>query len=222
MSESFDKSESNTVRRSPSRGIYDKPSVYEVIDAALTCNVGLSTENGPVVIPMVHARVGDTVLIHGATTSRTMKYLTSDQPVCLSFVHIDGIVLARSLYDHSFNYRSVVGFGHGVIVPDDEKMDALKKLTERLVPGRWTGAREPNPQELRATNIVAISLDSASAKIRDGGPADQEEDYALPHWAGVLPIQSVFGDVEPDNDYAVPDCIASLVGRRVDDRAVQQ
>jgi nitroimidazol reductase NimA-like FMN-containing flavoprotein (pyridoxamine 5'-phosphate oxidase superfamily) len=150
------------------------------------------------VIPTHHARRGDQMLLHGASTSRLMNHLESGAEVCLSMTLVDGIVLARSVFHHSMNYRSVVLFGRGSPVTGEEKLGALEAFTEKLLPGRWDDARQPNPQELKATSVVSVPIQSASAKIRTGPPKDDEEDYALPVWAGILPLEQRLGTPEPD------------------------
>jgi nitroimidazol reductase NimA-like FMN-containing flavoprotein (pyridoxamine 5'-phosphate oxidase superfamily) len=212
----FDITPINRLRRIPERGIYDKETIYQIIDDALICHVGLVQDGRPFVIPTLHARRDDEILLHGATTSRLIRHAQAGNQLCLTFTHVDGIVLARSVFHHSINYRSVVLFGHGQLVQGDQaNMDALEQFTERLLPGRWDDARSPNAKELKATSIVAISIESASAKVRSGEPGDDEEDYALPHWAGVLPVRQEVGSPEPDgrlaDDTPLPDYIADYI-----------
>jgi uncharacterized protein len=182
--------ERNRIRRVPKRGHYDKDTIYRILDEGLVCHVGLVEDRQPVVIPMNYARRGDTVILHGAPASRLLKYVQAGHPVCVTVTLLDGLVLARSVYHHSMNYRSAVVFGRGrVIEEEQEKLAALEVLTEHIVPGRWQDARRPNRQELDATTVVSITIESASAKVRTGPPVDDEADYELPVWAGVLPIQ---------------------------------
>lgn len=182
--------ERNRIRRVPKRGHYDKDTIYRILDEGLVCHVGLVEDGQPVVIPMNYARRGDTVILHGALASRLLKYVQAGHPVCVTVTLLDGLVLARSVYHHSMNYRSAVVFGRGrVIEEEQEKLAALEVLTEHIVPGRWQDARRPNRQELDATTVVSITIESASAKVRTGPPVDDEADYELPVWAGVLPIQ---------------------------------
>ena len=193
----FEKTERNTVVRVPDRGKYDRETIYRIIDEALICHVGLVQDEQPFVIPTLHARRGDQILLHGATTSRLIKHVQAGHAVCLTMTLVDGIVLARSVFHHSINYRSVVLFGHGrLIESDDEKLSALQHFTECLIPGRWADARQPNQKELKATSIVAVPMEGASAKIRVGPPVDDEEDLQLPVWAGVLPIKQQIGPPE--------------------------
>jgi nitroimidazol reductase NimA-like FMN-containing flavoprotein (pyridoxamine 5'-phosphate oxidase superfamily) len=189
MSE-FPITERNRTRRMPKRGQYDKDTVYRILDEGLVCHVGLVENDQPVVIPMNFARRDDTLILHGAPASRLLKYVQAGHPVCVTVTLLDGLVLARSVYHHSMNYRSAVVFGRGrLIETEQEKLAALEVLTEHIVPGRWQDARRPNRQELDATAVVSITIESASAKVRTGPPADDEDDYQLPVWAGVLPIQ---------------------------------
>lgn len=188
----------NRVRRVPNRGAYDKETIYSIVDAALICHVGLVQDGEPFVIPTLHARRGDEILLHGATTSRLMVAAASGQPLCITTTLVDGLVLARSGFHHSANYRSAVIFGRGQAVPAEEKMACLAQFTEKLLPGRWDDVRAPNAQELKATTVVAVTIENASAKIRTGPPKDDEEDYALPIWAGVLPLEQQYGALQAD------------------------
>ena len=182
--------ERNRVRRVPKRGQYDKDTIYRILDEGLVCHVGLAEDGQPVVIPMNYARRDDAVILHGAPASRLLKYVQAGHPVCVTVTLLDGLVLARSVYHHSMNYRSVVVFGRGrLIEAEQEKLAALEVLTEHILPGRWQDARRPNRQELDATAVVSVAIETASAKVRTGPPADDEDDYQLPVWAGVLPIQ---------------------------------
>jgi uncharacterized protein len=189
MSE-FPISERNRIRRAPKRGQYDKETIYRILDEGLVCHVGLVEDHQPVVIPMNYARRDDTLILHGASASRLLRYIQAGNLVCVTVTLLDGLVLARSVYHHSMNYRSVVVFGQGrLIEAEPEKLAALEILTEHILRGRWQDARKPNRQELDATAVVAIAIESASAKVRTGPPVDDEADYQLPVWAGVLPIQ---------------------------------
>jgi nitroimidazol reductase NimA-like FMN-containing flavoprotein (pyridoxamine 5'-phosphate oxidase superfamily) len=188
--DSFPRSERNKVRRLPQRAQYDKETIYRIIDATPICHVGFVQEEQPYVIPMLHGRVGDTLYFHGAHASRLLKQAGAGQPMSVAFTLLDGLVLARSVFHHSVNYRSAVIFGTGGLVESDaEKLVALEALTEHITPGRWADARRPNPQELKSTAVISLHIESASAKIRTGGPVDDEADYALPVWAGVVPLE---------------------------------
>jgi len=189
MSE-FPVTERNQVKRVPKRGQYDRETIYRILDEGLICHVGFVQDGQPVVIPTLYARRGDTLILHGAKTSRMLQYIQAGHPVSVTVTLVDGLVVARSVFHHSMNYRSVVLFGRGrLIEPDGEKLQALEVLTEHILRGRWQDARQPNRQELDATSVVAIAIESASAKIRTGPPMDDEADYSLPIWAGVIPLR---------------------------------
>jgi len=179
-----------TVKRQPRRGIYDRATIDAILDQGLICHVGFSVDGETFVIPTIHVRVGDKVYLHGSRASRMMQALAGGADVCLAVTIVDGLVLARSAFHHSMNYRSVVLFGKASIVDDDaDKVAALQALTEHLVPGRWADVRGPSEQELRQTMVLAIPIQEASAKLRSGPPKDDEVDYALPFWAGVIPLR---------------------------------
>lgn len=212
----FKKTDVNRVRRVPDRGRYDKKTVYEIVDEALICHVGFVQDGRPFVIPTLHARRDDEILLHGATTSRLIKHVQAGHDLCLTVTHLDGIVLARSVFHHSLNYRSAILFGKGYLIEgDEETMVALAQFTERLMPGRWADARQPSRQELKATAVVALPIEMASAKVRSGPPGDDEEDYGLPVWAGVLPIVQTVGPLQADGRLAeaikVPDYLVTYV-----------
>lgn len=186
----FPKTDKNRVKRLPDRARYDRETVYQILDEALLCRVGFAADNQPYVIPINFARVENTIVLHGSKSSRLLRHIEAGNPVCVEATILDGLVLARSVFHSSVNYRSVVLFGTGRVVTDNaEKMSALEAITEHLIPGRWSEARLPTEKELNATLVVAIEIDSASAKVRSGPPGDDEADYALPIWAGVLPLE---------------------------------
>ncbi len=187
---SFEKTARNTVQRVPRRADYDVETVHRMFDQAWFCHVGFASDAGPVNIPMFHARIDDRIIFHGATTSRLMILLASGAPVSLSVAMVDGLVLARSLFHHSLNYRSAVAFGHGEIITGAESRSrAFQAVADKVMPGRWDEARHPNEQEAKATLLCSVRVESASAKIRTGGPVDDETDYAMDVWAGVVPVQ---------------------------------
>jgi nitroimidazol reductase NimA-like FMN-containing flavoprotein (pyridoxamine 5'-phosphate oxidase superfamily) len=187
------------VNRLPSRGYYDKETINQIIDEALYCHVSFVHNNQPYIIPTIHARMADRIVLHGAKGSRMLKHLAERNEVCIAFTLMDGLVLARSVFHHSMNYRSVVLFGKGKLIENKvEKLEALKTITEHLILGRWDDARQPNEKELNATTVVSINIDEASAKIRTGPPIDDEEDYKLPVWAGLIPISQKYDS--PEND----------------------
>ena len=216
----FEKTDRTRVRRVPELGHYDSATVYEIFDAALICHVGIVEEGQPVVIPMLHARDRDRLLLHVASSSRLQLALQGGQQICVTVTHLDGIVLARSIFNHSMNYRSAVLFGRGSLISDEtEKLAALEYFSEKMMPGRWEDARPPSDNELKATSIVAIEIESASAKISSGPPEDDDEDYALPVWAGVVPIRQVIGTPEDDPrllpGQTVPEYVYKFVRERV-------
>ena len=203
----FPKTPRNRVKRLPKRAEYDREAVYAVVDSAPICHVGFVQDGQPFVLPTIHARIDDTLIIHGSTASRMMKQLGSGAELCVTMTHLDGLVLARSAFHHSMNYRSAVLFGRGEIIRDQaEKLAALEAVSEHLVPGRWGDVRQPTEQELKATTVVRMPIESASVKTRSGDPIDDDADYALPIWAGVLPISTVPGALRADGrlDPAVP------------------
>ena len=178
------------IRRTPERGRYDRATIYRILDEALICHVGFVEEGQPYVIPINFARVEDTIVMHGAKASRLLKHIEAGRPVCVEATLVDGLVLARSVFHHSVNYRSVVLFGTGRLLDEDqEKLAALEAITEHLIPGRWREARQPNRKELNGTSVVSIQIEEASAKVRVGPAVDEEEDYGWPVWAGILPLQ---------------------------------
>jgi nitroimidazol reductase NimA-like FMN-containing flavoprotein (pyridoxamine 5'-phosphate oxidase superfamily) len=181
------------VKREPKRGRYDRETIDAILDEALVSHLGFVHDGQPFVIPTLHARAGDRVYVHGSAASRMLRELDGGVPVCLTATLFDGLVLAKSVFNHSVNYRSVVVLGTATRVPDEEKEQALRALTEQLAPGRWDEARTPTSQELKATWILSLPLDEASAKLREGGPEDEPEDVDLPVWAGVVPTHLAAG-----------------------------
>jgi hypothetical protein len=178
------------VRRLPARASYDRTVIDGILDEALVCHVGFAVEGQPYVIPTVHARAGDRLYLHGSAASRMLRTLAGGVEVCVTVTLLDGVVLARSAFHHSLNYRSVVILGTATALTDpDEKLAALERIVEHVAPGRSAEVRPPNAQELRATLVLAVPVTEASAKIRAGGPLDDEDDYALPCWAGVIPLR---------------------------------
>ena len=178
-----------TVKRLPARGVYDRESIYAILDEALVCHVGFVDEGQPFVIPTIHARDGDRLVLHGSRRSRMLIRLGEGVPACITVTLLDGLVLARSAFHHSMNYRSVVVLGRATEIGDrGAKRAALRQLVERIVPGRSSDSRGPSDAELDATGVVAFPLDEMSAKVRTGPPKDEETDYELPHWAGVIPL----------------------------------
>ena len=200
-------SDRTTVRRLSERGVYDRAVIDAILDEALICHVGFVVDGTPVVIPTIHARSGDTLYLHGSPASRMLRSMRSGADVCVTVTLIDGIALARAPFHSSMNYRSAVIFGAPRIVDDpEEKCRAFRVLTEHVTQGRWDDSRRPNDKEVRGTLVVAIPITEASAKVRTGPPKDDEEDYGLPLWAGVIPLQLTAGD--PISDPRLLDGIA--------------
>jgi nitroimidazol reductase NimA-like FMN-containing flavoprotein (pyridoxamine 5'-phosphate oxidase superfamily) len=187
------------VNRLPKRGDYSQETIYGILDAAFLCHVGFVVEGQPYVIPTGYGRAGDTLYLHGSAASRMLRTLAGGVDVCVTVTLLDGIVLARSAFNHSMNYRSVVILGRATPVEDEaEKTEALRVISEQIVPGRWEHVRKPSAQELKATAVLVLPITEASAKIRTGPPGDEEEDYALDVWAGVLPLAIKAGEPVPD------------------------
>jgi uncharacterized protein len=187
-----------TLRRHKERGQADRAELYAVLDTGLICHLGVTTDTGPVVLPTAYGREGDTLYLHGSSANRALA-AADGQQVCVTVTHTDGIVCARSVFSHSVNYRSAVIFAAATIVTDaDERRQALRIITDHLIPGRWAAARQPTAKEMAATAVLRLPLREASVKIRTGMPGDPEEDLGLDVWAGVLPIAVTFGEPQPD------------------------
>ena len=181
--------ERTRVVRESHRGAYDRESIYKILDEGYVCHVGFAVDVQPYVIPTLFARIGDAIYFHGSAASRMLRQASDGIPVCVTVTLTDGLVLARSVFNHSMNYRSVVALGKATLVEQPEdKLEALHAFTEKIIPGRWNDARQPNEKELKATNILCLPLTEVSAKIRVGPPEDDGPDYALPVWAGVIPL----------------------------------
>jgi len=193
-------SERVRLRRRRERGSYERETIDAILDEALIAHLGITDGDGqPLVIPMLHARCGDVVYCHGSSAGRTLRTLAGGAPACLTVTLLDGLVLARSAMHHSANYRSVMLLGRASTVESEaEKLAALEAIVEHIVPGRWPDVRAPSENELRATAVVAIPIEEASAKLRSGPPLDEESDYSLPAWAGVIPIAGRAGAPVPD------------------------
>ena len=188
----FKKTDRTSLKRLPARGHYDRELVHKILDEGFICHVGFIVDGAPVVIPTGYGRVGDKLYIHGSQASRMLRTLKTGIPACVTVTLVDGLVLARSAFHHSINYRSVVIFGNANLVEDPaEKSEALLAFSEHVIRGRWNDVREPTEQELKATTVLRIELEEVSAKVRTGPPIDDEEDYSLPVWAGVLPLRVV-------------------------------
>ena len=207
------------VSRVPDRARYDAGTVHAILDAATVCHVGVVDDRDfPVVIPVLHARVGDTLYLHGSSASRLFRTAPRKE-ICVTATLVDGLVFARAVFHNSVNYRSAVLFGRPERVEEEAaKREALRAFTEKLMPGRWEDSREPTSQELKGTAVLRMEIDEATAKVRTGGPIDEPEDYALPHWAGHIPLREVAGEPIPDKrleeGVAVPAYVEELLRER--------
>jgi uncharacterized protein len=182
------------VVREPQRAVYDRDAVNQILDEAFLCHVGFVVDGQPFVIPTSYGRDGDVLYVHGSAASRMLRNLDQGVRVCITVTLVDGLVLARSVFNHSMNYRSVVILGTATLVGDPaEKLAALRALSERIIPHRWDDARQPNDKELKATSVLRLPINEYSAKVRVGPPLDDEEDYAFPTWAGVIPLEMTTG-----------------------------
>jgi uncharacterized protein len=207
-----------TLHRLSERGKTERADLYTVLDAGLICHFGVVIDGYPVVLPTGYGREGDTLYLHGSSGNQALR-AADEHEICVTVTHLDGLVCARSLFNHSINYRSAAIFGTARLIRDDaRKLAALRVVTEQLVPGQWDYARQPSRKELAATAVLELSLAEASVKVRTGGPHDDEEDYDLDVWAGVVPAQLTFGPAEPDPDLRadvnLPDHIKALSGHR--------
>lgn len=204
-----------TLGRSKERGSSDRNDLYEVLDAGLICHLGVVVDGHPMVVPTGYGRLGETLYLHGSTGARSLR-ASEGTDVCVTVTHLDGIVLARSIFHHSVNYRSAIIYGRARLLTDpEERLAGLRAVSEQLAPGQWDYVRQPSPKELAATAVLALSLEEASVKMRRGEPSDEEEDYGLPVWAGVLPLVTSWG--EPLPDPALPEGIdvpVHIGGRR--------
>jgi len=205
--ESFAPTSRTRVVREPDRGVYEREAVYRILDEGFICHVGFNLDGQPFVIPTSYGRSGDNLYIHGSAASRMLRNVSDGIPVCVTVTLTDGFVLARSVFNHSMNYRSVVALGKAMLVETPaEKREALHAFTEKIIRGRWNDARQPNDKELKATSVLRLPLTEVSAKVRTGPPLDDDPDYALPVWAGVIPLQLVPGEPIRDErcDASIP------------------
>ena len=213
--QNFEKTTRNKVRRLPKRGHYDKKTIYSILDDGFLCHIGFVADGQPFVIPTSYGRDGDKIYVHGSSKSRMLMNAEKGIPLCLTVTHMDGLVLARSSFHHSMNYRSVVVFGTAHPVEGKEKENALLIISENILKGRWEEARKPNEKELKATSVLCLNIDSASAKIRTGPPGDEKEDYDLDVWAGVIPFSQHMGApiVDPllKDGIPVPESVKNLL-----------
>jgi nitroimidazol reductase NimA-like FMN-containing flavoprotein (pyridoxamine 5'-phosphate oxidase superfamily) len=194
MSETQIPTQRTRVIREPERGVYDRGAVYRILDEGFICHVGFAVDGQPFVIPTSYGRKDATLYIHGSAASRMLRQLKQAVPVCVTVTLLDGLVLARSVFNHSMNYRSVVVLGKATLVDDpSDKIAALRVLSEHILPGRWDDVRQPNERELKVTSVLRLPIEEFSAKVRSGPPIDDEEDYLFPTWAGVIPIEMKVG-----------------------------
>lgn len=212
--------ERTRVKRLPARGAYDRQTIYSILDEGIVCHVAYIVDGQPYVIPTGYARVEDHIYIHGSSASRMLRNLAEGVNVCVTVTLLDGLVLARSAFHHSMNYRSVVILGNATLVDDaDEKASALEAFTEHVIPGRWADIRWPNDLEIKATSVLKLAIDEASAKVRAGGPKDDDEDYSMDVWAGVIPLAISNREPIPDplmqNQTPVPEHVSEY-GRMKD------
>lgn len=192
MSETYTPTSRTRVVREADRGVYDREAVYRILDEGFICHVGFNLDRQPFVIPTSYGRSGDNLYVHGSAASRMLRSLDQGIPVCVTVTLLDGLVLARSIFNHSMNYRSVVVLGTATVVQDPaEKLEALHRLSEHILPGRWAESRQPNERELKATFALRVPITEFSAKVRQGPPIDDEEDYDFNTWAGVIPLETV-------------------------------
>ncbi len=194
MSQPYTPTPRTRVTREAGLAVYDRTAAYQILDEGFLCHVGFVADGQPFVIPTSYGRKDDNLYIHGSAASRMLRHLDQGIPVCVTVTLLDGLVLARSIFNHSMNYRSVVILGTAVAVTDpDEKLLALRALSEHILPGRWDDVRQPNEKELKATVVMRLPITEFSAKVRQGPPIDDEEDYSFPTWAGVIPLATVAG-----------------------------
>jgi uncharacterized protein len=199
MSQPYVPTPRTRVVREPERGVYDREAAYRILDEGFLCHVGFAVDGQPFVIPTSYGRVENNLYIHGSAASRMLRQMKEGVAVCVTVTLLDGLVLARSVFNHSMNYRSVVILGKATLVDEPkEKIEALHALSEHILPGRWVDSRQPSERELKATSVLRVPIEEFSAKVRVGPPVDDEEDYAFPTWAGVVPLQMVSGKPIPD------------------------
>ena len=208
----------NTAKQLSDKAHYDKATVHRILDAGLVAHVAFVQEDGPVVVPMIYARQDETLFLHGARKARVIRMLEKNDSACINVTLLDGIVLARSAFNSSMNYRSVTLFGTPRLIEDtEEKLRAMKAISEHVMPGRWDELRAPHDKEIKMTGVIALEIESASAKISAGGPSDEDDDYDIPIWAGALPIDSEVGALI-DDDRLLPNVAPSAVVRAMQGR----
>ena len=220
MNEEYEVSKQNKVRQLNKKAAYDRETVHAILDSALLASVGFVQDGQPVVVPMLYGREGETVFLHGARKSRVIRLLESTTTACINITHVDALVFARSAFNSSMNYRSATVFGTPRLIDDsEEKLHALRVITESTMPGRWGELRDPSENEVKMTGVIALEIESASAKVSTGMPDDEDDDYAIPIWAGILPLNSTFSTLETD-DRVIDGVEASDVVRAMQGKAL--
>ena len=200
MQDEYARGKQNQVRQLRNKAAYDKETVHAILDAGLLAHVAFVQDGQPVVVPMLYGRRNETVFLHGARKARVIRLLEDTGTACMNVTLVDGLVYARSAFNSSMNYRSVTLFGSARLIDDDaEKRAALRVITECTMPGRWDELREPLAKEVRMTGVIALDIESASAKVSTGMPEDEDEDYSIPVWAGVLPLRAQFTNLQTDD-----------------------
>lgn len=218
MSKDYEVSKQNKVRQLRENATYDQDTVHRILDSALLASVGFVQDGQPVVVPMLYGREGETVFLHGARKARVIRLLESTTTACLNVTHVDALVYARSVFNSSMNYRSVTVFGTPRLVEGrDEKLHALKVIADSTMPGRWDEVRESHENEIKMTGVIALEIESASAKVSTGMPDDEDEDYDIPIWAGILPLEARFKTAVSDDrlidDVQPSDVIKTMEGK---------
>jgi len=220
MTESFTVSKENKVRQLREKAQYDEEVVHRILDAGIVAHVAFVQDGAPVVVPMIYGRDGNTVYLHGARKARVIRLLEQNERVCLNVTLLDGLVLARSVFNSSMNYRSVTLFGTPTLVEGSaDKLRAMRLISEHSMPGRWAEVRDSHDKEVKMTGVIALEIESASAKISAGMPEDEDEDYDIPIWAGVLPVTTTIGSLESD-DRLLPDVSASDAVKALQNRVI--
>lgn len=210
----------NKTRQLRDKAVYDREVVHAILDAGLVAHVAMNQDGGPVVVPMIYGRSGETIYLHGARKARVVRVLEQTKTACLNVTLLDAVVLARSAFNSSMNYRSVTIFGEPRFVESrEEKLLAMKLISEHIMPGRWAELREPLEREIKMTGVIAIDIESASAKVSKGMPDDEDEDYLTPVWAGILPLETRLGDLV-DDDRLLPDVTPSEIVRSLQGRSI--
>lgn len=220
MSEEYEVSKQNKVRQLREKADYDRGTVHEILDSALLASVGFVQDGQPVVVPMLYGREGETLFLHGARKARVIRLLENTATACLNVTHVDALVYARSAFNSSMNYRSATVFGTPRLLDDpDEKLHALRVISECTMPGRWDEVRESHEKEIKMTGVIALDIESASAKVSTGMPEDEEEDYEIPIWAGILPLESKFSTLQSDDrlisGVAASDVVKAMEGKKL-------